>query len=123
MFFAVLTGAPLCVLPAKDTVEELFWKKTGMSKRTNALVTFAVVFACYLISILLTNIGDALTIMGSTTNPIVTFILTYTIIDWFHNPDHILLESQERHKYLVKREDCFNGLRYYHHSGISAGTI
>lgn len=26
LFFAVMAAAPLCVLPAKDVVEELFWK-------------------------------------------------------------------------------------------------
>ena len=71
MFFAVMTAAPLCVLPAKDTVEELFWKKEGMSTKVNALVALAIVFVCFLLSILIDKIGDAITLAGATINPVV----------------------------------------------------
>ena len=75
MFFAVLTAAPLCVLPAKDTVEELFYKKEGMNKKVNALVTLALVFVCFLLSILIDKIGDAITLAGATINPVIGFII------------------------------------------------
>ena len=72
LFFAVMTAAPLCVLPAKDTVEELFWKEVGLNKKINALVTLALVFVCFLLSILIDKIGDAITLAGATINPVVT---------------------------------------------------
>ena len=31
--FSIIAAAPLCVLPSKDTVEELFFKEKGMNKK------------------------------------------------------------------------------------------
>jgi hypothetical protein len=66
-----MTAAPLCILPAKDTVEELFWKEEGMNKKINALVTLALVFVCFILSIMIDRIGDAITLSGAITNPLV----------------------------------------------------
>ena len=87
-----MTAAPLCVLPAKDTVEELFWKKEGMNRKINALVTLSIILVCYLLAIFIDSIGDAITLAGATTNPIVR-IASIIVIDWFHNPSNVLLES------------------------------
>ena len=76
-----MTAAPLCVLPAKDTVEELFWKEEGLNKKINALVTLALVFVCFLLSIMINKIGDAITLAGATINPLVGFILP-VIFHW-----------------------------------------
>jgi len=51
MFFAVMASAPICVLPAKDTVEELFFKKEGLDRKRNVLVTLGLVVVCFLLSI------------------------------------------------------------------------
>ncbi|TNV80099.1 hypothetical protein FGO68_gene9741 [Halteria grandinella] len=75
LFFAVMTAAPLCVLPAKDTVEELFYKKEGLSTKVNALVTLALVAICFLLSISIDKIGDAITLAGATINPVIGFII------------------------------------------------
>lgn len=78
LFFAIATAAPLVVLPAKDTVEEIKMKgdpNRSLSPKENLLVTFGLVFACYLLSILIPSISDAMTLVGSTTNPAVGFIL------------------------------------------------
>ena len=88
----MLTAAPLCVLPAKDTVEELFFKESGMNTKVNALVTLALVFLCFLLSILIDKIGDAITLAGATINPVVRNF-HINIIDWIHNTCNILLES------------------------------
>ena len=72
MFFAVMTAAPLCVLPAKDTVEELFYKKKLLDKKRNILVTLVLVFLCFLLSISIDKIGDAITLAGATINPVVS---------------------------------------------------
>ena len=72
-----MTAAPLCVLPAKDTVEELFYKKEGMNKKVNAIVTLILVFICFLLSILINKIGDAITLAGATINPVVRLIVCF----------------------------------------------
>lgn len=33
LLFAIISAAPLCVLPSKDTIEELFYKDNGMNKK------------------------------------------------------------------------------------------
>ena len=78
LFFAIATAAPLCVLPAKDTVEEIYSKgdqNVRLSSKQNLFVTLGIVTCCYLLAIAVPNIGDAMTLVGSTTNPAVGFIL------------------------------------------------
>lgn len=38
-------------------------------------VTFALVLVCFILSIAITNLGDAMTILGATTNSAVGFLL------------------------------------------------
>jgi len=74
LFFAITAASPLVVLPAKDSVEE-FREKGTLSGRANLIVTFCLVFVCYALATAIPSIGDAMTIVGSTTNPAVGFIL------------------------------------------------
>jgi len=70
-----MAAAPLCVLPSKDTIEELFYKETGMSMKINVIFTFVLVTVnCFLASFI-PNFGDAMTIVGSTINPVIGFIM------------------------------------------------
>jgi len=106
-FFSVLTSYPLCVLPCKEAIEEMFWKKTSilvvdtngrktwsgsekMSPLANALITFALCSASFVLALFLSTLGDALTVVGSTTNPIVGFIIPIMFY-WRINPDAPLL--------------------------------
>jgi len=73
LLFAVFFATPLQVLPAKDALESMLFTK-GMSKSVNIGLTTIVVFGCYLVSVLMPSINDALTLIGSTTNPLVGFI-------------------------------------------------
>lgn len=75
LLFAVICAAPLCVLPSKDTIEELLYKDKGMSKIQNFIWTFVLVAINMGIAILIPNIGDAMTLVGSTINPIIGFIM------------------------------------------------
>jgi len=75
LLFAVIAASPLVVLPAKDTVEEFWFKGVTMTRSQNLTVTFLIIFVCYVLAIFIPNIGDAMTIVGSTTNPAVGFIL------------------------------------------------
>lgn len=92
-FISVMTSFPLCVLPSKEAIEEMFWKESSvlrdssspdqssplkdqtMSFKANFLVTFLLCTASYLLALFLNTLGDAITIVGSTTNPVVGFII------------------------------------------------
>ena len=58
----------------KDSLEEVFFKRTGLSFKTNALITFSIIALCYLPAIFISSIGDAITIAGCTINPVVNYI-------------------------------------------------
>mmetsp|Transcript_55640 Transcript_55640/g.76518 ORF Transcript_55640/g.76518 Transcript_55640/m.76518 type:complete len:94 (+) Transcript_55640:1302-1583(+) len=46
-----------------------------MNSKENFIVTLLVVSVCYLLALFIPNIGAAMTIVGSTTNPTMGFIL------------------------------------------------
>jgi len=73
--FSVIAAGPLCVLPSKDTVEELFYKEKGMTSKQNFFVTLALITVNCLLALVIPSIGDAMTLVGSTVNPIIGFIL------------------------------------------------
>jgi len=78
LFFAIATISPLCILPAKDTVEEIVAKgnpNRRLSNKENLISTVVMVVVCYLISMVIPNIKTVMTIVGSTTNPAVGFIM------------------------------------------------
>ena len=106
-FFSVLTSFPLCVLPCNEAIEELFWKKTSiliddknggkvwggsekMSTLANIFVTLGLCTASFILALFLSTLGDALTIVGSTTNPVVGFIIPIMFY-WRINPDKPIL--------------------------------
>jgi hypothetical protein len=73
--FAVIAASPLCVLPTKDAFEEFFLKKKIMSTKINAIVTFGIVTFSFLCALFIPGIGDAMTIAGCTTNPLVIILI------------------------------------------------
>ena len=114
-----MTAAPLCVLPAKDTVEELFWKEEGLNKKINALVTLALVFVCFLLSIMIDKIGDAITLAGATINPVVIISTSLNHLDRIHYPRDLLLESERVPTYQFQRKNHLSSLSRDHHCGIN----
>ena len=72
----ILFATPLTILPCKDTLEELFLPadKT-FSKNQNILATFGVVLVSFILALAIPNIGDAMTILGATTNSGIGFLL------------------------------------------------
>ena len=40
--FAIFAGAPICVLPCKDTYEELVYPEKGMNMKQNIIVTIVM---------------------------------------------------------------------------------
>ena len=78
LFFAIATAAPLVVLPAKDTIEEIISKgnrNRRLSKKENICITFLLVTVCFLLSIAIPSIKTAMALVGCTTNPAIGFIL------------------------------------------------
>jgi amino acid permease len=71
----VLFAAPLTLLPCKDTIEEsMLPQDKTFTKKQNLVVTFLITTVCFGISVLIPNIGDAMTILGATTNSAIGFI-------------------------------------------------
>jgi len=75
LLIAVMTASPLVVLPSKDTVEELWYKEKGMTKGQNFIVTLVLVIVNCVMALFIPNIGAAMTLVGSSINPIIGFIL------------------------------------------------
>ncbi|CDW76708.1 UNKNOWN [Stylonychia lemnae] len=75
IFVVVLCAAPICILPAKDTIEEVVYKGRHLTKKQNILVTFYLVFVSYVLAMFIPSIGDALTLAGCTIGPFVGFII------------------------------------------------
>lgn len=72
----VLFATPLTILPCKDTIEELFLKPgEKLSSRQNVYATFVLVLVSFGIAAPLASIGDAMTILGATTNTLIGFLL------------------------------------------------
>jgi len=42
LVFAIFAAAPVCVLPCKDTIEELFYRNEGMNKKQNFFITLVM---------------------------------------------------------------------------------
>ena len=96
LLISVISASPLVVLPSKDTVEELFYKKEGMNKRQNCVVTLGLVTISWILALFIGTIGDAMTLVGSTINPVIGFLLPI-VFYWpsikdqpWHHKDKIL---------------------------------
>ena len=78
LFFAIATASPLCVLPAKDSVEEIIAKgnpNRRLSNKENLITTIGLIVFGYLLSMIIPNVKAVMTLVGSTTNPAIGFIL------------------------------------------------
>ena len=81
MLAGVILASPLCLMPAKDTIEELFLgQERIMTRGENLACTFIVVTACFLAAVCIPSISDAMTVIGSTTNPMIGFC--FPIMFW-----------------------------------------
>lgn len=75
LVFAIFAAAPVCVLPAKDAFEEIVYPESKMSMKANIITTIIMCICCYVCAIVIPGIGDAITILGCTTNPLIGFLL------------------------------------------------
>ena len=81
---AVIAAAPLAVLPAKYAWEAARHGLQEMSGTENILVSVGMVVFCYVLALLLPNVGSVIAVTGATVNPFIGFIfpiLFYLKID------------------------------------------
>lgn len=72
----VILASPLCLMPVKDTIEELYLGQgQTMNKKQNLVVTIIMVTTCFVLAVAIPNISDAMTVIGATSNPLVGFTL------------------------------------------------
>ena len=65
-----------------------------MSPKANFFITFICVLIPYLLSLFLSSLGDALTVVGSTTNPITGFIIPI-LFYWKIYPDKSIFSREK----------------------------
>lgn len=72
----VLFASPFCVLPAKDSFEQLLLP-TGakFTFKKNLLCTFSIVLVIYGFAFILESLGQVMTILGATTNSGIGFLI------------------------------------------------
>ena len=82
---AVIAAAPMAVLPAKFSWQEMRHEGAQeMTDRENIIVSACMVIFCYTMALLLPNVGSVIAITGATVNPFIGFIfpvLFYLKID------------------------------------------
>jgi len=85
MLMVVLFACPFCVLPVKDSIEEISCKKgETLSMKANVIWTFVLVSVAVSVALIVPTISDAMTILGATTNSGIGFLL----------PIHFYLKTQ-----------------------------
>lgn len=74
ILLVVAFASPFCVLPMKDSVEEVLGKGK-FDKKQNLWWTIILVMVCCGLSCGVTSIGTVMTILGATTNSAIGFLL------------------------------------------------
>ena len=74
LLFTVIAAVPMCILPAKDDFETVFFHSVKMNKCKNLIVTLSFSLICWGPAISIPNISDIISILGCTTNPLSGFI-------------------------------------------------
>ena len=80
MCLVVLFATPFCVLPTKDSIEEVGGKKFSTMK--NVVWSLIIIVLCVALSLPVTSIGTIMSFLGATTNSAIGFLLP--IIFYLH---------------------------------------
>lgn len=103
VLFVVMFASPFCILPVKDSLEEL-WIKDKTVKFTfkqNFQITLGIITIAYLIAIVVPTIGDAMTILGATTNTFIGFLLPIVFYNKIEGTRKSLYTNDRLFSYLV----------------------
>ena len=71
-------ASPFCVLPVKDSIEEVRSSKAKLTRNENLFWTAAIVFFSCALSLPFLSVGSVMTILGATTNSAIGFLLPIT---------------------------------------------
>ena len=80
MCLVVLFATPFCVLPTKDSIEEVGGKK--LTAIMNVVWSLVIIVLCTALSLPVTSIGTIMSFLGATTNSAIGFLLP--IIFYLH---------------------------------------
>jgi hypothetical protein len=94
LLISCVAGYPICMIPCKDSIEELFFKENKMTFNQNIVITLMLTNFCVLIAMLVPDIGMSMSIVGSTVNPIIGFILP-VILYWPQIKDKPILSADK----------------------------
>lgn len=76
MLVVVSFAAPFCVLPSKDSVEEIMLGQGNkFTTVQNIICTLGILLVSCAIAIVVPTIADAMTILGATTNSGIGFLI------------------------------------------------
>jgi len=73
LIVSVFCCAPVGFICQKDIFESLYYKRR-MTNSENIKVTLITLIGCYLLAIVVPLISDIITVIGTTTNPLVGFV-------------------------------------------------
>jgi amino acid permease len=92
MLLVTFFACPFCILPVKDSIEEITCKKgETLSKKSNIIWTFILSTIALAVALTVPNISDAMTILGATTNSGIGFLL----------PIHFYFKTQKDNKKIT----------------------
>ena len=98
LIFSVSAAAPLNILPAKDSFEDICFKGKEMSTKWNIIISVGICAFCWLVAVSVVEFSFVLRILGSTINSFIGFILPilfhYKIVqrkkDWRHYAERVI---------------------------------
>ena len=73
MMIVVMFATPFCILPSKDSIEEVRNRK--FTKKENIVWTVLLNAICLVISLAFNSISLPMAILGATTNSVIAFLL------------------------------------------------
>lgn len=73
ILISIISATPMGIIPAKTSFSYIFFRGILNPKR-NKVVTIGMVLVCYILSLTIPNIGDAIVLVGATVNPFIGFI-------------------------------------------------
>ena len=71
---SVITNIPICMLPCKNTIEELLYKKEGMSKKQNIFWSLLLSLISCFFAVLIPDVGSAMSLVGATLVPLISYM-------------------------------------------------
>ena len=75
ILIVVSFAAPFCVLPIKDSIEEVRASTEKLSKCENIVWTAVIVLSSMVLSLPFVSVGSVMTLLGATTNSAIGFLL------------------------------------------------